>query len=37
LDAETIFAVGDDGAGWSDDEGDDDDKRKLVGKSMKDA
>ncbi|OBT61341.1 hypothetical protein VE03_09318 [Pseudogymnoascus sp. 23342-1-I1] len=38
LDGETIFAVGDDGAGWSDDEADDDnDTKKLVGKTGKDA
>jgi hypothetical protein len=39
LDGETLFAVGDDGAGWSDDEAsDDDDQKKLVNnKGAKDA
>jgi hypothetical protein len=32
LDGETIFAVGDEGAEWSDGEDSDDERKKLTGK-----
>ncbi|EHK99512.1 hypothetical protein M7I_4671 [Glarea lozoyensis 74030] len=36
LDGETIFAVGEDGDRWSDDESDEEERGKLVGKKAKD-